>query len=433
MPWLGDGPRRAVYAALLAVLLIVAASVTTPSTRAQHQDALTLSTASTSTGEFIADDASPIIPSNLDAAIDQKIAGMSLDEELGQLFIAELQGTTLTDEDVRMVEQLHAGGIILYNFNLTSTPQARALITSAQAHATLPLLVTIDEEGGFVDRLSNIYGYRPSASQIGATGSASYARAQGQQAGADMAALGFNLDLAPDVDVQLVAGPDQRTRTFGSTPGAVTTLAGAYLDGLHDAGVGGTLKHFPGLGAATSDAHKDLPVINRSRGQIEAVELAPYRTLIASGDVDAIMTTDVLMPALDPTMPAELSPTIVNGILRGELGYTGVVITDALYMAGVTDRYTMAQAAVLAIEAGDDLLEGPGSAEQMAPMIQALREAVQSGKISKAQIDQSVHRILYLKAQLGLLPLTWPRPQPINQDLLRAWVPRICGACGSGN
>lgn len=352
----------------------------------------------------------PHLAYNEDAAIDQEIAHMSLDEELGQLFVAEMQGTTFTREDAAMVGQLHAGAIILYGFNLQSIAQARAMIASAQASAAVPLFVAIDEEGGFVDRLQPIYGSRPSAAQIGATGSTHYAYTQGRQAGDDMAALGFNLDLAPDVDVELVAGPDQVTRTFGSTPRAVTALAGAYLDGLHAAGVGGTLKHFPGLGAATTDAHKDLPVIDRSRTQIEASELAPYRSLIDAGDVDAIMATDLLMPAFDPTLPAELSPKIIDGVLRGQLGYQGVIITDALYMRGVTDRFSMAEAGVLAVEAGDDMLEGPWSAEQMAPMIAALRAAVESGQISKARLDQSVHRILALKERLGIMHLVWARP-----------------------
>lgn len=414
--WSGEGIRAVVYGsdepwrthAVLLLVLLLCSLVGSSSAVASRVGA--------AAPRPLAPQLVPVFPASMDAAIDTEIAHMSLDEELGQLFIAELRGTTLTSEDAAMVGQLHAGGIILYNFNLQNAAQAQALITSAQNGAALPLLVTVDEEGGFVDRLAPIYGRRPSAAQIGATGSTDYAFAQGKQAGEDMAALGFNLDLAPDVDVELVAGPDQVTRTFGSTPAKVTSLAGAYLAGLHAAGVGGTLKHFPGLGAATSDAHKDLPEIDQSRTQIEAVELAPYRALVASGQVDAIMATDLLMPALDPSMPAELSPTIMTGVLRGDLGYNGVIITDALYMAGIADRYSMPQAGVLAIEAGDDLLEGPWTAEQMAPMIAALRTAVQTGQISKARIDASVHRILALKERLGILHLVWARPNTVALD-----------------
>jgi beta-N-acetylhexosaminidase len=344
-------------------------------------------------------------PLSLADLANEYIARMSLDEQLGQLFLADFVGTAYDANNAGMVEQYHAGGIILYASSIQSVAQARALVAAAQAHATFPLLVAIDEEGGWVDRMQQIYGFRPSASMIGANGSPAFAYSQGLRVARDMRSLGLNFDFAPDVDVQLVDGPDQSTRTFGSTPQAVSTLAGAYLRGMEDGGVVGSLKHFPGLGAATTDAHLGLPVINRSRDQLEAVELAPYRTLLASGQVQAIMTTDLLMPALDPTQPAELSPAIITGVLRDELGFDGVVVTDALYMDGVAQRYSMPDAGVQAILAGDDLLVGPWTPDQMGAMMQALRDAVASGRISKARIDDSVRRILILKMRMGLIPV----------------------------
>jgi beta-N-acetylhexosaminidase len=267
------------------------------------------------------------------------------------------------------------------------------------------MLVMTDEEGGYVDRLQQLYGPRPTASEIGATNNPTYANQQGQQTGQDMAALGFNADFAPDVDVQQVAGPDQVTRTFGTTPQQVTTMAGAWMTGMQSVGVAVCLKHFPGLGDATTDAHLDLPVIKESRAQIEANDLAPYRNLIATGQVQMIMTTDLLMPALDPTLPAEISPAIVTGILRQELGYNGVVVTDALYMAGIADKWSEPQAGVLAIEAGDDMLVGAFSPYVVGLMISALKAAISSGQITKARIDESVRRILTLKMRMGLLPI----------------------------
>jgi beta-N-acetylhexosaminidase len=335
------------------------------------------------------------------------VSDMTIDEELGQLFIAALSGTDYNANNAGMVEE-HVGGILLYAVNMASESQTRELIATAQTHAQIPLLVTTDEEGGYVDRLEQFYGFRPSATEIGDTHSASYARQQGYQTGRDMAVLGFNMDFAPDVDVQLVAGPDQITRTFGTTPSQVTSLAGAYMNGMQGAGVITTLKHFPGLGDATTDAHQDLPVINRSQAEIESVELAPYRQLISTGQVQMIMATDMLMPAFDPKMPAELSPILINGVLRQDLGYNGVVVTDALYMQGVTDRYSMPQAGVLAIEAGDDLLVGAFSTYQIGAMIAALKGALQSGALSKARIDQSVERILILKMRMGILPVPSP-------------------------
>ncbi|HLY31525.1 MAG TPA: glycoside hydrolase family 3 N-terminal domain-containing protein, partial [Ktedonobacterales bacterium] len=270
---------------------------------------------------------------------DWYISQMSLDEEIGQLFIAEFTGPTFSADDYAMVRQEHVGGLILYNINLQTADQARQLLSTSQANAYLPLLMTIDQEGGYVNRLSNIYGPDPSETDIGATNDPNYAYQQGKTDAEHMKALGLNVNLAPDVDVQLVAGPDQVTRTFGSTPQQVIKMGGAFLDGMQDDGVIGTLKHFPGLGSATIDAHAGLPVIKSSRQQIEDIDLAPYRALIKAGKVHMIMTTDLLMPAIDPTYPAELSYATITGVLRNELGYDGVVITDALYMKGIFAKF----------------------------------------------------------------------------------------------
>jgi beta-N-acetylhexosaminidase len=342
------------------------------------------------------------------------IARMTLDEKLGQLFLADLTGDSYDAGTAAMVEQMHAGGIILYARSIVTKAQTRALVNAAQAHATLPLVVATDEEGGYVDRMQSIYGFRPTASQIGASGSRAFALSEGARVGRDMHSIGLNFDFGPDVDVQLVDGPDQSTRTYGSTPVAVTSLGGAYLTGMQNNGVLACPKHFPGLGAATSDAHLGLPLITRTRAQIEAVELAPYRALFATGQVGAVMSTNLLMPALDPKLPAELSPAIINGVLRGKLGFDGVVVTDALYMDGVAARYDMPEAGVLSIIAGDDLLVGPWTAEQMGAMTQALRDAIQSGRITMSRIDQSVRRILILKMRMGLIPvpLTLTIPVP---------------------
>jgi beta-N-acetylhexosaminidase len=336
--------------------------------------------------------------------LEQTIAHMSLDEKLGQLFLAEYAGTDYNSNNSTMVEQQYAGGILLYEANIQSAAQTRAMIAASQAHAPIPLFVVIDEEGGYVDRLEQIDGFRPSAQMIGATSDPNYARSQGAKAASDMYALGINFDFAPDVDVGLVQGQDLRTRVFGSTPDVVTEMAGAYLQGLQRSGhVIGTLKHFPGLGSVLDDAHLDLPTVKRTLDQLESVELAPYRALIATGQVYAIMPTDLLVPALDPTLPSELSPATIDGVLRQQLGFNGVCITDALYMAGIAKTYSMPQAGVMAIEAGCDMLVGPAHPWEIQPMVDALRSAVQSEQISMQRIDESVRRILKLKVHMGLM------------------------------
>ena len=405
-PWSHKVARFAARVALLSGLLATAACSASAAKRAPTSTATVhLSATATAT-------ATPNHLLTLDAAANAYIAKMSQDEQLGQLMLVALSGTTYDGNDAAMVQQEHAGGILLDADNMTAKDQAQAMIAAAQAHATLPLLVLTDEEGGFVDRLQQLFGHRPSATDIGYQGSYSFAVTQAQSTGADMHSLGFNADFAPDVDVQIVDGPDQSTRTFGTTPDAVTRLAGAYLNGLQSEGIIGCLKHFPGLGAATTDAHLDLPTINRTQDQIESVELAPYRNLIATGQVDMIMATDLLMPAFDPTLPAELSPTIMTDVLRKQMGYNGVVVTDALYMQGVAKKYTLAQAGVQSIIAGDDLLVGAFSSDQVAWMIQALKDAINNGQLTQQRIQDSVRRILEMKMRAGLLPLP-PNTVPV--------------------
>ena len=186
----------------------------------------------------------------------------------------------------------------------------------------------------------------------------------------------------------------------------MATLAGAYLEGLQQSGkVTGTLKHFPGLGDTTTDPHMGLPILSRSKAEWESIDLEPYRALLKSEDVRAIMVTHELIPAVDANFPASLSPTLINGILRGELGYNRVVITDSLYMGALNTRWSVPQAAVLAIEAGADMVIGPSDPQTAQQVIDALKQAISSGALSQANIDTAVTRILALKIRMGLIPL----------------------------
>jgi beta-N-acetylhexosaminidase len=377
---------------LAAVLLLSACGTTLTRSRVTPFASLGLNAA-----------AAPRLDPSLTVLARDYLSRMSLDEKLGQLFVVELVGADYTPDNAAMVEQLHAGGILLYNREMPNFRAAHDLVAAAQAHASLPLFVVVDEEGGWVDRMSDIYGFRPSAEMIAETGSLDYARSQARQVARDMQSIGLNFDLAPVADVALVNGPDQSTRTFGSTPETVTAFAGAWLNALQGSGVIGCLKHFPGLGAATTDAHLGLPYIPRTREQVEQVELAPYRTLIQQSDPGCIMSTDLLMPALDGDLPAELSYKTITGVLRQELGYDGVVVTDALYMQGIAQHYSQPVAGVMAIEAGCDFLMGPWDPYQTRDMINALKAAISSGQITMERIDQSVLRLLKLKLQYGII------------------------------
>jgi beta-N-acetylhexosaminidase len=277
------------------------------------------------------------------------------------------------------------------------------LSSQAQKDARIPLLIATDQEGGLVNRLATFYGDLPSAQDMANSGNAQVAYNQGSQAAKWMRDLGMNADLAPVVDVQSVTPPVLESRMFGSDPQTVAKYAGAYLDGLQKNDVMGTLKHFPGLGAITSDPHDGLATVNRSMADLEKIDLAPYKLMIQKNHPAMIMSTDVMMPAIDASLPAELSPKAIDGVLRNELGYNGVVITDGLYMGGISQRWSLSQASVLSILAGNDLIEGPFTSQQVAKVVASLKQALQDGQLNTARIDQSVQRILFMKMQYGIL------------------------------
>lgn len=338
------------------------------------------------------------------------LEGMSLDQKLGQLITVEYLGNNYQTSGLQyMVKQQDVGGILYqyvnHNFDAPNNTIAgmAAFSREIQQDAQIPLLLGTDQEGGEVNRLLTFHGPLPSAEAMAATGNPQNAFNQGVQAAKWMVELGMNADLAPVVDVHTVNPPILQTRMFGNTPQAVEAYAGAFLDGLQQNGIDGCLKHFPGLGAVTSDPHFGLPTINRSMSDLENIDLAPYQVMIAKNHPAMIMDTDVVMSAIDPTLPAELSPKAINGVLRNDLGYNGVVITDGLYMHGITEHWSLSEAAVLAIIAGNDLVEGPYTVSQVASVLTALHQALQSGRLTEARIDQSVTRILLMKVETGII------------------------------
>jgi len=341
----------------------------------------------------------------------QKImAGMSLDQKLGQLIVVDYVGNSYHDSGLQyMITQQFVGGFIYQPANHNFDPPYDQISNIADfsrratQDAPIPLLIATDQEGGQVSRLQTFHGYLPSAEQMAATGDPHFALNQGTQDAVWMHQLGINADLAPVVDVQTVDPPILATRMFGRDPQTVVSFAGAFLSGLQNNDIAGCLKHFPGLGAVTSDPHSSLPVVNRSLADLEKIDLAPYTLMIHKYHPAMIMVTDVLMPAIDPALPAELSPKAVDGILRGQMGYDGVVITDDVHMGGISDKWSSKEAAVLAIIAGVDIVEGPARPAEVAGIISALKQAIQLRHLTIDRINQSVQRILLMKLQYGIL------------------------------
>ena len=331
---------------------------------------------------------------------------MTLNQKLGQMLIVQFVGPSYSLDLSTMISQYQVGAVLLFdaNGNIVSKEQLTGLTRQMQSDSALPLAIAVDQEGGTVDRLKSLDGPHISATAIGATNDPAKALAAGVQDATDLSSYGINLNLAPVVDVGQVYNPQLYLRTYGNNAEKVTTMAAAYLQGLQQSGkVLGTLKHFPGLGDVAADPHSSIPYLNRSRSALEAIDWAPYRALIKQGNIYSILVTHEIVRALDDTKPASLSTKVVTGILRDELGFQGVVITDSLTMEGITAYDTPAQAAVLAIEAGADLLMGATNPHDVAAMLESIKQALNAGEISIQHIDDSVHRILMLKYQMGLL------------------------------
>ncbi|HLX41715.1 MAG TPA: glycoside hydrolase family 3 N-terminal domain-containing protein [Ktedonobacteraceae bacterium] len=350
---------------------------------------------------------SPLTPAQY---INLLIQNMTLEQKLGQMMIVQFVGPSYSLDLSTMISQYNVGAVLIFaaNDNIQSKPQLKGLIQQMQSGSIsstgIPMAVAIDQEGGTVDRLINLDGPRPSATSIGETGNPINAYNEGVRDASDLAYYGFNLNLAPVVDVNNAYNPQMYLRTFGTNATTVTQMAEAYLKGLQKSGkVLGTLKHFPGLGDVTADPHVAVPHLNRSLSNLMKIDWAPYRAMIQQGDVYSVMVTHEIVEAVDSTIPSSLSYKLVTDILRNQLGFQGVIMTDSLTMEGILAYYTEAQAAVLAVEAGDDVLMGASTPGDVAAMITGLKQAVNAGQISQQRIDDSVRRILTMKYAMGLL------------------------------
>ncbi len=366
------------------------------------------------------------LPDGLDKAaakwVDDTFKKMTLDDKVGQLVVSSLQSTYLaSDTDVfdalaDKVKRLRLGGFHVfggsepapsllladaYGSVILGQPLAAAsALNRLQALSALPLLTTADLEAGVGFRINGATTF-PRAMALGAADDDRLAYEAGRITAIEARALGVHLNFAPVADVNNnPRNPVINTRAFGERPDVVGRLASAYVRGLHAGGMLATLKHFPGHGDTDVDSHIGLPIIKQPRERLDSVELVPFRAALAAG-ADAVMSAHVQLPALDPAefSPATLSRPILSGLLRDEMKFDGLIVTDSMGMDAVARRLSPGDAAVAAVSAGNDLvLHSPDDAAAVA----AIRAAVVSGTISAVQLDASVRRILRAKARLGL-------------------------------
>jgi beta-N-acetylhexosaminidase len=350
--------------------------------------------------------------------IGNAIKHMTMEEKVGQMLMPDYRNwngknvTEMLPEIEAQVKKYHLGGVILFLENVVTTEQTTKLVNAYQEAAEkYNMLISIDQEGGIVTRLQS-GTHMPGNMAIGATRSEEVAEKVGKAIGEELHSLGINMNLAPVLDVNI--NPDNPVigvRSYGEKPELVSQMGNAYIKGLQESGTAATAKHFPGHGDTASDSHFSLPVVPHDLERLKAVELYPFQQAMNAG-IDAIMTAHVTFPNVDNStaiskkdgsvipVPATLSHKVLTELMREEMGYNGLIITDAMNMAAIAEHFGQVDAAIRTVKAGSDIVLMPVGLDAVA---NGLYDAVNSGDISIERIEQSVTRILTLKLNRGIV------------------------------
>src|SRR5882672_9118189 len=334
------------------------------------------------------------------------------EQQIGQFFFIGLPGTQLDDEARELIDEIKPGGIILFGRNIEAPEQVRTLLDGARAMLPVQPLCGVDQEGGLVDRLREIFPSMPSARAIRQHGDLAAARSNGRITGELLRVLGLNINFAPVMSIitqeRSLLTNGLYSRSFGSSPGEVLGYTTVYMRGLQGTGCLGCLKHFPGIGAGTVDSHIEMPMVPLSRDDLLAQDLAPYIELFQRADdrVRVVMVSHGGFPNIDIKKgttsgllePASISPSIVSKLLRQELGYKHLVVTDDLEMGAIAKHFEIEDAAVRAFHAGEDMLLICATPETIRRGYRALLKAAREGSVSEKRIQSSLKRVAATKA-----------------------------------
>lgn len=345
-----------------------------------------------------------ILPTEVPTQSEEEItlSKMSLEQKAAQTVVAGLTGTEV-DEDFKTLADKGLGGAILFSYNITDSSQLVSLTNQIKACAgEIPIMIAMDEEGGSVTRLPDDVLSMPSAYSIAGVGSAEYANRAGQNLGSQIKAFGLSTGFSPDLDIW--SNPDNTVigdRAYGTTADEVCTYGIEALKGIMSTGAIAVAKHFPGHGDTDVDSHYGLPVVTKTKSELEQAEFKPFREAIAN-NIPGVMVSHILCSELDPDNPATLSNAIVTELLKGELGFNGVVFTDDLTMGAISDQYTADEAAVKALSAGCDMLLVCFEYENAENTIAAIVSAVENGTLSEERLDDAVLRIIRMKSSCNV-------------------------------
>ncbi|MBI4867345.1 MAG: beta-N-acetylhexosaminidase [Candidatus Wallbacteria bacterium] len=353
----------------------------------------------------------------------------ALRRKLGKIFMFGFQGSEPPETLGRFFDQWGLSGVIVFTRNASSGAAMRTLIEHVRARAARPILVAIDHEGGPVLRLSSGVSQLPSAMGLAATGDPANARLAGRIAGLELSALGVDINLAPVLDVN--SNPDNPgigLRSFGETAEAVARFALPYLEGLQSAGVSGTAKHFPGKGSASLDAHFDLPLISRKEPELRRQDFPPFIEAVRA-DIDCFMGSHTVYQAFGDDVPGTLSRRVMTGLLREEMGFRGVLITDDLEMGAIRDHFGFERAIKSSFLAGADLLLICHDAAKQQAALELMERAVETGEIPEARVDESVARVERLLAKHVSRKTSEPLEALVarhDAPVRRLWAESVC-------
>ncbi|MFL0493491.1 glycoside hydrolase family 3 protein [Priestia megaterium] len=335
-------------------------------------------------------------PKSTEQQVQELMSNMTLQEKIGQMMVVGFQTEEVDDHIKKMISTYHAGGVILFDRNMKTPKQVATLTNNLQDLAQetknqIPLMMGIDQEGGAIVRMKDQVSSIPSQQELGQKNDKELVYQTADRNGKELAAMGFNVDFAPVLDLS-----DTDTRSFGTDPEKVAEFGEAAVSGLKANGLTAALKHFPGNGRSNIDPHLETSSVKADKLDLENGDIYPFKQMVRNVDNNNffVMVTHIKYPAYDKENPASISPIIIQELLRKQLGYNGLVVTDDLEMGAVSKYFTYEELGVRAVEAGADVLLVCHTLDSQEKMYNGILQAVKKGKISEKRIDESVKRIL---------------------------------------